>query len=201
MLGGAPSARRANYPIPGAFSTGRGTVFEVHRPHHPSLMAAFRRLGSAAVVAFSTIVLAQAQSPQPLTPADPAAIDKPLVGTTEVLDELRAVSYYRADGVRTYGIVAADVAKYFPAAVTAAPGGETIDAGAMAAVLLSLVKDLKDANAHLNSQLEHVIYDRAELERRLHALEAEVAELRAAAPAYAATDAKKSRRRGAAARN
>lgn len=169
-------------------------------------MAAYRRLALATAFTTAITVLADAQTTHPIHPAHttnhlatapPAAIDRPLVGTTEVLDELRSVSYRRADGTRTYGIVAADVAKYFPTAVTTVAGAEVIDPSAMAAVLLSLVKDLKEANVHLNSQIEHVLYDKGELERRLHALEAEVAELKTAAPALAETRGKKGRRREA----
>lgn len=164
-------------------------------------MPPIRSLSLATAFA-AALSAAAAQAPADhLATAPPASIDAPLIGTTEVLEELRAVSYHRADGVRTYGIVAEDIAKYFPAAVSERDGAAVIDPSAMAAVLLSLVKDLKDANTHLNAQLEHVIYDRADTERRLHALEAQLAELRASTAPYATASAKESRRHGGSARN
>ena len=111
-----------------------------------------------------------------MAPAD--AIEAPLTGVSEVIGELRSVSYHRPDGQRTFSVVAEDFAKYFPAAVTETDAGANIEPGAMAAILLTLVKETQEANVHLESQLEHVITDKAELERRLREMDAQLAELR-----------------------
>ena len=159
------------------------------------MLAFFRRTIPTAVLA-SGAVLAQAQTPAAAVPMAPAAqIEAPLVGVSEVVGELRTVSYHRADGARTFGVVAEDFAKYFPTAVTQDPDGATIESGAMVAILLALVKENREANAHLSSQIEHVMYDKADLERRLHGLEAEVAELRAAAEDRRLADSSRKRRR------
>lgn len=124
-------------------------------------------------------VFAQAQTtPPPIAMAPAAAIDAPLEGVSEVIDELRSVSYHRADGRRSFAVVGEDFSKYFPSAVTEGPAGSAIEPGAMAAILLALVKEISESNAHLSSQIEHVISDRAELERRVHALEAELVDMR-----------------------
>ena len=135
----------------------------------------------ATAVAFAATcaVLAKAQDTPPLAMAPADAIEAPLTGVTEVIDELRSVSYFRPDGHRTFAVVAEDFAKYFPAAVTETDAGAAIDPGAMAAILLSLVKEAQETNAHLEDQLLHVISDKAAVERQLRDMEAQLVELRA----------------------
>ena len=163
-----------------------------------------RTLSLAVTTALSTsfLVFAKAQTASPLPMASATQIDAPLRDVSEVVDELRSVSYHRADGQRTFAVVAEDFAKYFPTAVSEGADGPAIDPGAMAAILLALVKDAHAANEHLNSQLEHVISDKAQVERRLHSLEAEIAELQQGLDARLLSDNSRKRKgRGAAARN
>ena len=139
------------------------------------------RLAAAVAVATTYAVFAKAQTtnPQnyiPLAPA--AAIEAPLVGVSEVIDELRSVSYHRPDGQRTFAVVAEDLVKYFPVAVAETDAGAAIEPGAMVAILLALVKETQETNAHLEDQIAHVITDKAELERRLLDVDAQLAELR-----------------------
>lgn len=128
--------------------------------------------------------------------APAAAIEAPLTDVTDVIGELRSVSYLRPDGTRSFAVVAEDFAKYFPAAVAQTPDGPTIESNAATAVLLSLVKEVHAANAHLNSQMEHFMNDKAELERRLYGLEAELEELRAERLARGSLAARSRSRRG-----
>ena len=144
-------------------------------------------LGKTLVISALSIsapVLAKAQT-STLGGAPASATLTPIEGVIDYADELRAVSYVTADGRDGIGIVAEDLGKYFPGSVVESQASPQLDAGAVSAILLALCKDLVEQNAHLNSQVEHLMYDKGDLERKLHDLTARVGSLEGAEAGYA----------------
>ncbi len=137
-------------------------------------MNGLRRAFLACCFITSVSVLAKAQNPSAATP--PA----PIVGAVDYLDELTAVVLTPGGGRKTYAIPVEDLARLHPAVVKGEGAKATVDQPAMSALLLALVKDLREQNLHLNSQLAHVIDDKADLERKLHELTVRFDDLEAA---------------------
>ena len=125
-----------------------------------------------------------------------------LEGVLEGIDEMRAVSYAYKDESSTgtsfgldksthYGLLAQELQKSFPHAVIERDGYLHVKERELTGILLGAIKELRAENnklkqvmndqhmdlAHVNEQIEHVMMDKAELERTVHSQEAEINEL------------------------
>lgn len=127
-------------------------------------------------------VLAKAQNSM-LVPADVRSITilSPLEGTLDLLEDLQIVRLRQNTGnaPERYGVIAQEVAKHFPQAVTIQNGQASVDYAQLTAITLGVAKELKQQNQHLGAQFEHLMSEKADLERKVYELQAQFTELSA----------------------
>ena len=91
------------------------------------------------------------------------------------MPEIRVVRFRENPSAQArYGLAAAELAGAFPEVVSA---GQGFDSEQLTAILFAVAKDLRDDNVQLGEQLQHMMSEKAELERKLHALEARLTEV------------------------
>ncbi len=114
------------------------------------------------------------QSSQATSSSNPEAV----VGALDVLPELQVLRLRKnpSDQPR-YSLVPLEVNRAFPGVARGAHADASLDYEQLTALLFAVTKDLREQNMHLGEQLEHMMGDKADLERKVHDLEARLLEL------------------------
>ena len=104
----------------------------------------------------------------------------PAAPTLEALAELETVWLQTSDGQRSYGFDPQALAVLLPAATTLVEGERVVDYRSLLGALSSAMGELYGGQLNLSEQVHHLVLEKAALERRLHATEAQLASIQEA---------------------
>ena len=125
--------------------------------------------------------LAVAQA-SPSAAAPPASTAQPLLGASDYLPEIQVLVDRRAVDGQVYRLDERELERAFPGVMPDTSTGAEPDPAQVVALLFAITKDLREHQLYLGAQMEHLLGEKAELERKVHDLEARVAAAPPAGP-------------------
>ena len=139
-------------------------------------MYSLSRCCSLAATILLTCISALAQSPA--TSPGAASAAEPVSGVADLLPELQVVRFRQNPSApATYQLIDAEVARLFPEAVRPGANPRQLDYDQLTVLLFGVAKDLRESNLHLAEQVEHLLSEKADLERKLHELDMRLVQL------------------------